>query len=354
MYHQIPWPHKHRVAVVLPCYRVERHIAAVIRDIPEFVSLIVAVDDACPNGSAAAIKQVDDPRVVLVEHEKNQGVGGAMLTGYWTCLNLGADVIVKMDGDGQMDPRQLAPLIRPIVNGEADYAKGNRWHHGASLSQMPGLRRLGNLGLSFLAKFSSGHWKIFDPCNGYTAVHADALRRIELDRIARDYFFEISLLVELGIAGAVVRDVPMPAVYGEETSSLRIGRILRTFPHRLAKSLLRRIWRQHFVREFGPLGLFLVSGGMLLSWGAVFGACSWMRSWFSGIPATSGTVMLSAMPFLMGFQLLLHSLMMDMANRPSQPVSRKGGPDATPRSWEELHPDPPDAAVRAMRANVAA
>jgi glycosyltransferase involved in cell wall biosynthesis len=348
---QFRWPRRRRIAVVVPCYKVERHIAAVIRGMPEFVSLIVAVDDACPNGSAAAVEKVGDPRVVLIEHETNQGVGGAMLTGYWECLNRGADVIVKMDGDGQMDPRHLASLVRPIVNGGADYAKGNRWHHGASLSRMPALRRIGNLGLSFLAKLSSGHWKIFDPCNGYTAVHAGALRRIEMDRIARDYFFEISLLVELGIAEAAVRDVPMPAVYGEEISSLRVGRILRTFPHRLAKSLLRRIWRQHFVREFGPLGLFLVSGGMLLTWGAVFGACAWTRSLFSGIPATSGTVMLSAMPFLMGFQLLLQALMMDMANCPSQPLSHHDAPEVIPGHWA-LQPAHADA-VQATDADLA-
>jgi glycosyltransferase involved in cell wall biosynthesis len=275
-----------------------------------------------------------------------------MLTGYWECLNRGAEIVVKMDGDGQMDPRRLQPLLAPIVEGDADYAKGNRWHHGASLGQMPGLRRLGNLGLSFLAKLSSGYWRIFDPCNGYTAIQAGALRQIEMGRIARDYFFEISLLVELGIAGAAIRDVPMPAVYGEETSSLRIGRILRTFPHRLAKSLLRRIWRRHFVRELGPLGLFLVSGGMLLSWGTAFGAYAWMRSLISGIPATSGTVMLSAMPFLMGFQLLLQALMMDMADHSSRPLAGRGAPEAIPGPWA---PRPAHAdAARTMDADLAA
>ena len=339
-------PPNDRVAVVLPCYRVERHIASVIREIPRFVSLIVAVDDACPNHSAAAIENVRDPRVVLVRHERNQGVGGAMLTGYRECLNRGAEIIVKMDGDGQMDPRFLAPLIRPIADGEADYAKGNRWHHCASLGQMPALRRVGNLGLSFLTKLCSGHWKIFDPCNGYTAIHAEALKHIDFDRVARDYFFEISLLVELGIAGAVVRDVPMPAVYGDETSSLRIGRILRTFPHRMAKSLARRVWRQHFIREFGPLGLFLVSGGALLGWATAFGGIAWIRSFLSGIPATSGTVMLSALPFLMGFQLLLQALIMDMTEHSSGPLSCRNASDAIAAAWEAEQPPAPQNALR--------
>ena len=256
-----------------------------------------------------------------------------MLTGYRECLRLGADIIVKMDGDGQMDPRFMPSLIAPLALGEADYAKGNRWHHGASLHQMPALRRVGNLGLSFLTKLCSGHWKIFDPCNGYTAVHADALKHMDLDRIARDYFFEISMLVELGIVGAAIRDVPMPAVYGDETSSLRIGRIVRSFPHRMAKALVRRVWRQHFIREFGPTGLFLVSGGALALWAIVFGGYAWGRSWLSGVPATSGTVMLSAMPFLMGFQLLLQALMMDMADDSARPLRRQSGEEIVPEPW---------------------
>ena len=318
---QLPCLPKTRVAVVIPCYRVERHIAAVIRGIPDFVSLIVAVDDASPDGSAGVIEKLGDPRVVLVRHEKNQGVGGALVTGYRECLRRGAHVIVKMDGDGQMDPAQLPALIGPLVRGEADYAKGNRWHHADSLGKMPALRRLGNLGLSFLAKLSSGQWKAFDPCNGYTAIRSCALRRLDLDRVARDYYFEISMLVELSIAGAVIRDVPMPAIYGDEKSSLRIRRILWTFPRRLVGSLLRRAWQQHFIRDFGPITLFLTSGTALMLWALGFGAYVWGHSFFSGVPATPGTVMMSAMPFLMGFQLLLQSLVMDVASQATVPLA---------------------------------
>lgn len=318
-----------RVAVVLPCYRVERHVADVIQGIPDFVSLIVAVDDACPNGSGDVAEELGDPRVVVVRHAANQGVGGAMKTGYWEGLNRGAEIIVKMDGDGQMDPAYLPDLIAPLLTGEADYTKGNRWTHSADLASMPWIRRMGNLGLSFLTKLASGHWKIFDPCNGYTAIHARALSQLDLNRVARDYFFETSMLVELGIIGAAVRDVSMPAIYGDEKSSLRIGRILRTFPRRLAASCVRRIWSRHFVREFGPVGLFLTSGSLLAGWGTLFGAWAWIDSLISGVPATSGTVMLSALPFLMGFQLLLQALVMDI----TLPAQRRlmdsaGGPSS--------------------------
>ena len=305
-----------RVAVVVPCYRVERHIAGVVEGIPSFVSLIVVVDDACPNGSGAVVENSPDPRVVVIRHARNQGVGGAMLSGYRECLDRGADIIVKMDGDGQMDPACLPNLIAPLICAEADYTKGNRWHDVASLAKMPRIRRIGNLGLSFLAKLASGQWNVFDPCNGYTAIHARALRQLTLERIARDYFFEISVLVELGIAGAVVRDIPMAAIYGDETSSLRVGRILRSFPKRLASSFLRRVWGRHFIREFGAVGLFLVSGSFLTLSGSLVGIWAWADSLLSGVPATSGTVMLSALPFMTGFQLLLQALVMDISSQP--------------------------------------
>lgn len=322
-----------RVAVVIPCYRVERHIADVIRGVPQFVSLIVAVDDACPNGSGDVAEELGDPRVIVIRHPRNQGVGGAMKTGFMECLRRGADVVVKMDGDGQMDPRLLPELIAPLLSGDADYTKGNRWTHRTSLAKMPQIRRLGNLGLSFLVKLASGHWNVFDPCNGYTAIHARALGQIDLNRVARDYFFETSVLVELGIIGAAVQDVPMPAIYGDEKSSLRIGRILRTFPRRLAVSCLRRIWSRHFVREFGPVGLFLTSGSLLVGWGTLFGVWAWVSSSLSGVPATSGTVMLSALPFLMGFQLLLQALVMDITARPQQRLAESiNGVRATART----------------------
>lgn len=307
-----------RVAVVIPCYRVERKVAAVVATVPSFVSLIVAVDDGCPYGSGQVIRDLNDPRVVVVTHERNQGVGAAVMTGYRECLRRGAEIVAKMDGDGQMDPACLRSLIAPLVSGEADYTKGNRWTHAANPSKMPFVRRMGNLGLSFLSKLASGHWKMFDPCNGYTAIHAAALRQLPEERVARDYFFEISMLVELGILGAKVRDIPMAAIYGDETSSLRIGRVLRTFPPRLASSLARRVWARHFVGGFGPIGLFLVSGGLMIAWATLFGGWAWLESLRSGVPATAGTVMLAAMPFLAGFELLLQALVMDItATQPS-------------------------------------
>ena len=161
-----------------------------------------------------------------------------MLTGYAEAHRLGAEIVVKMDGDGQMDPAQLPALIAPIVRGEADYAKGNRYLHARQLRSMPLLRRLGNLGLSFLTKLASGYWNIFDPTNGYTAIHAALIPLLNKEDIGRRYFFESSMLLELSLLRAVVRDVYIPARYGDETSHLSILKTLRQFPPALAEGVL--------------------------------------------------------------------------------------------------------------------
>jgi dolichol-phosphate mannosyltransferase len=314
---QVAAPH---IAVVIPCYRVAAHIAAVIRGIPRWVQTIVCVDDCSPDDSAENIRQVNDPRVVLLRHERNQGVGGAMLAGYAECLRRQADVMVKIDGDDQMDPRYLAPLIKPLLGGDADYTKGNRWKDLADLKAMPALRRWGNLALSFAVKLCSGHWQVFDPCNGYTAIRASVFRQIYTEHIARDYFFETSMLVQLNVIGATVGDISIPARYGDEVSSLRIGRVLRRFPPALLRSLLCRLWQRHFVRDFGPCALLMTSGLLLTGWSLFFGGWHWLRSLLTDTPATAGTVMLAALPFLMGFQLLVQAAVIEMTQGNRRPL----------------------------------
>lgn len=308
------------VAVVIPCFKVGRHIERVIRGIPDWVRTIVCVDDCCPEGSGLAIHRAGDPRVVFLRHDQNQGVGAAVCTGYEECLRRGADIIVKMDGDDQMDPAYLATLLAPLLEAKADYAKGNRWADEAQLADMPAIRRFGNLGLSFAVKAASGYWHVFDPCNGYTAVRTTALRKIPLSRLARDYYFETSMLVQLNVIGAVVEDVPIPARYGDEQSSLRIGRILCRFPGALLTSFFGRVWRRHFVRDFGPVATFLAGGLLLALWGLLFGGYHWAISLVHGTPSPAGTVMLAALPFLMGFQMLSQAAVMEMTQRNERPI----------------------------------
>lgn len=304
-------------------YRVAQHVPAVIAGIPGWISHIIAVDDASPDPSAQAALETWDPRVVVVELPVNQGVGGAVLAGLQKAREMGVDVAVKMDGDGQMRPEFLDLLVEPILAGRADYTKGNRFYHVQEIQRMPRLRRFGNLGLSFLTKLASGYWNVFDPTNGYTAMRMDLLPALNRDHLHPRYFFEISLLVELNLARAVVQDVPMPAYYAGEVSSLSISRSLLEFPALLLRRFLRRLWLQYFVLDFSAGSLFLVFGALLSLFGTLWGLFFWRKSILTGIPATTGTVMIAVLPFILGFQLLLQMISIDIGNVPKT-VFRRG------------------------------
>ncbi len=301
-----------KVAIVIPCFRVARHIEAVIRGIPPSFATIICVDDQSPDDSAAVIEGLKDSRVHLIRREKNGGVGAAMKTGYLKALELGAEVCVKLDGDGQMDPAHLPSLLAPVLSGEADYSKGNRFVDQRALRQMPAVRLFGNAVLSFATKAASGYWNSLDPTNGYTAISARALGRIDLDQVADRYFFESSLLVELNIAGSVLADVELPARYGDEESSLSVARVALTFPFLLSRSVLRRFYWRYLISDFGAVTLCVLSGIPALLFGLIFGVWHWVRSVGSGVPATAGTVVLAALPVLLGAQLLLTAAVLDV------------------------------------------
>jgi len=308
------------LAVVIPAYRVAPQIAGVLAGIPTFVSMIVVVDDASPDDTSAIVERSSDPRVHLIRRGTNGGVGAAMSTGYHFALRHGADVVVKVDGDGQMDSSQIARLVEPIIRGEADYVKGNRFVHTRQLAGMPVLRRVGNTGLSFLVKVASGYWHVFDPTNGFTAIHARALEAVDWDDVDPRWFFETSMLIELGLVGAVTRDVYMPARYGAESSSLSIRETLVGFPPRLLVRTLRRVWLRHFVQDFTPLALFLLAGALMVGFGTMWGIAHWIESAQTGVPASTGTVMIAVLPLILGTQLLLQSLVLDMQNAPKVPL----------------------------------
>lgn len=310
-----------RIAVVIPCYGVERHIASVIRSIPDRYDPIVAVDDCSRDRTAEVIEALGDPRVVLVRHERNRGVGGAMKTGYDEAMRLGADVCVKMDGDGQMSADDLGPLVAPLLAGVADYAKGNRFVDRRALRAMPRARLLGNALLSFANKAASGYWNMLDVTNGYTAITTRMLRRVVFGQLAERYFFESSMLIELNILGARVADVEMPARYGDERSSLRIGQVLRTFPRLLVRGVLRRFYWRYIIQDFGVVSICALLGLPLLLFGVVFGAVNWAHSLRTGGTASAGTVLLAALPVILGVQLLLVALVLDVMSSTTRKVS---------------------------------
>lgn len=318
----------YHVAVVIPAYRVADYVSQVIEAVPSDVRTIVVVDDASPDRTSDVVRALNDPRVVLVRHERNRGVGGAMKTGFREALDRGAQICVKIDGDGQMEPSLAPRFCQPILRGEADFVKGNRFMAGGGVGTMPFVRKLGNMGLSFVVKLASGYWRVFDPTNGYVSIRREALECLNWAWIADDYFFETSLLIGLHAARAVVRELPLQARYAGEPSSLRPWRLLGQFPGRLIKSLVRRVWYEYFQYDFGMVSLLLMIGCPLLMLGIGLGAWYWLRSIHSGTPATGGQVMLSALPILASLQMLIQALALDMASVPVKSEFGAVEPDA--------------------------
>lgn len=308
------------IAVIIPAYKVEKHINTVIMNIPPFVKSIIVVDDGSPDLTGSILKKISDPRLIILTHEQNRGVGAAMITGYDHAVAIGADILVKMDGDDQMDPDKLSDLIFPIVHQEADFTKGNRFLHQTQLQSMPVTRRIGNWGLTFMVKAASGYWQIFDPTNGYTAMHRCVWHNINKTRIARDYFFESSLLTEMRYINALVEDVYIPARYQEEVSSMSIWKVLFSFPLRLLKATVRRFIYQYYLYNFSFGSLALILGMLFILFGFVWGIVYWRESQITGIPATTGTVLIAVLPIILGVQLLLQAISQDMAEIPRKPL----------------------------------
>jgi dolichol-phosphate mannosyltransferase len=311
---------KNIIAVVLPTYRAEKYILKVLAGIPPFVAFIIVVDDCSPDNTSKLVEKCKDPRIYVVSHKTNQGVGGAMLSGYKKAIELGAEIVVKMDADDQMNPAYLIPLIAPIITGQADYAKGNRFLHANELKSMPFLRRIGNSGLSFLTKVASGYWNIFDPTNGYTAIHAAIIPLLNNSKIHRRYYFESSMLIELGMIRAVVQDVYIPAQYGNEMSSLSEWRSLVEFPPRLFVGFFRRFLTHYFIRDFGAFSMLFLLGFLFSIFGCIFGIYHWYLSAETANIASTGTVMLAALPLILGSQLLIQAMIVDMQNLPKKPL----------------------------------
>lgn len=311
------------VAVVIPCYRVRSQILQVIRRIGKEVDRIIVVDDACPDGSGRFVMEnCSDRRVTVLRNDQNLGVGGAMLNGYACALQLGADIVVKLDGDGQMDPAWIKYLVSPIVEGGADYTKGNRFFNIEGLRSMPRVRLLGNAVLSFFSKISSGYWAIFDPTNGYTAISSATLALLPLDKISHGYFFESDMLFQLGKVRASVVDVPMDAVYADEESHLVVSRILCKFLSKHLTNTCKRVVYNYFLRDFSLASIELLAGLCLFIFGTLFGAYHWAESIRSGVTASTGTVMLAALPVILGVQFLLSFLAFDIASTPNRAIHK--------------------------------
>jgi|RhiMetdeSRZDD1v2_1073273.scaffolds.fasta_scaffold207791_2 dolichol-phosphate mannosyltransferase len=314
-----------KIAIIIPCYNVAETISSVLTSIGPEVYRIYCVDDASRDRTAAVVAEqaLADYRIVLIRRGANGGVGAATVTGYVAALAHGADVLVKIDGDGQMDPSHIGRFVAPLLDGSADYVKGNRFFSIETVQAMPTIRIFGNAGLSLLTKLSTGYWNIFDPANGFTAIAGNVARTLPLEKLHRRYFFESDLLFRLGINRAKIVELPIVSFYQNENSHLSELRCLFTFPLLHARNFFKRIAYNYFLRNFSVASLNLLVGTLLTLFGLTFGLIQWNRSAELGIPATAGTVMLSALPFTLGIQFILSFLSHDVAMTPSEPLQTR-------------------------------
>lgn len=303
------------VAAVVPAYNEERLIGEVIRTMPDFVDRILIVDDNSQDRTAEVAETVGDRRVCVIRHERNQGVGGSILDGHRQVLKEGLDIAVVMAGDAQMDPAYLGTLIDPLVDDGYGFTKANRFFAMDSFKGMPGTRIFGNVALGFFTKLASGYWHLFDPQNGYTAIRRTVLERLPFDLIARRYQFENDLLIHLNILNVRARDVPVPARYGEERSRLRIHRAGPAIAWTLFRGFWKRMWWKYVLWTFSPIAMLFFSGLALVVFGAVFGVYVFWAALTRHTP-TAATVMISVGPLLVGINLLVQALVLDIQESP--------------------------------------
>jgi glycosyltransferase involved in cell wall biosynthesis len=305
-----------RIAVVIPCYKVGNQILNVITNIPSQVNEIIVIDDNCPEKTGEIVKKsITDPRVKVIINEKNLGVGGATKIGYLQALKSRAEIIIKVDGDGQVDPGNIGKLIQPIIENRCAYAKGNRFYSIKNVRQMPMIRKIGNIALSFISKLSTGYYEIFDPNNGFTAISRDYLSQLPLDEIDNRYFFESDMLFQMKLLGAIVEDVSLPAIYADEHSSLSIWNSFFLFSRKHFKNFVKRIIYTYYLRDFNIASIQLLLGIIFITWGGVLGFFTWFHNMKIRIPSPPGTIVFVAILLIIGLQLLLSFLNFDMRSQ---------------------------------------
>jgi len=304
---------------IIPAYKAASSVCDVIRSVLAFVDVVIVVDDACPQGSgdAAASAFAGNPRVHIVRRAFNGGVGAAVKTGLAECVEMNPSVIVKIDADGQMDPSYIPSIVGCF---EADpslvYVKGNRFVNASILTRMPKVRLFGNAALSLFVKFASGYWNVLDPTNGYVAFNGRTLSELGWQNFSDTYFFEMSVLCELGLRQLPIAEIEMQSIYGGEHSSLSVRRSLWEFPGKLLRLFLRRLSLQYFLFDINLGSLYLLFGSILLLGGIGFGIAEWIQTGVTHQARSAGTIMLVALPQLIGVQLLLNALMYDVQFAP--------------------------------------
>lgn len=304
----------YRIAAIIPSYKVVKKIDLVIDKLIHFVDHILVVDDKCPDGSGKYVEEqfsslIESGKLKVIYNEKNLGVGGAVQEGFRYCIKENFDFVIKIDGDDQMDSQYIPDLISYLIEYNADFSKGTRFHLVEHMMKMPKLRLFGNLGINFLNKIASGYYHVTDPTNGFFCIRNRVLKNLNFHNLSNNFFFESDLLFRLYLLDAKVVEVPMPSIYGDEESNLSELNSIPLFLKGMFRNFIKRIIYIYFLRDFGFPTVMLLSSIPLLIFGIIFGCYHWRYT--EGF-ASSGTVMLSALPVLLGFQLFLSFLNEDM------------------------------------------
>jgi glycosyltransferase involved in cell wall biosynthesis len=306
--------HGKTIAVVIPAYDEEVLLPETLAGVPAFVDRILIVDDASRDGTIDRAREAAarDPRIAVLVHERNQGVGAAIVTGYRRALEDEVDVACVMAADNQMDPSDLARLAGPVAAGDVDYVKANRLFTGQAWQLIPRYRYLGNAVLSLLTKFASGYWHIADSQSGFTAIGRPMLAQLDLDRIYPRYGFPNDLLVHLNVWNARVRDVPSRPIYGVgETSGIRLRRVVPAISWLLFKGFWWRMWQKYVIRDFHPLVFFYVLGLFMGIVGFALGVAEVVLR-IGGNQITAASVVLVALLLIFGSQFTLFAMLFDM------------------------------------------
>lgn len=306
---------KNKIAVVIPYYNASKHIVDVLRKLPDYITKVYIIDDcspeALPQEALTAFSNIKH-----VKHEKNLGVGGATKTGFTQAIKDKMDIVVKVDADDQMDTSYIKDLVLPLENTDVGYAKGNRFRDFKALKKMPFMRKVGNLGLSFLTKAATGYWNNFDPTNGFFAIKTSTLEDLDFDGISNRYYFETSLIAALYFQDTKIKDVPMPAIYGDEKSSMSVWKMPFVFIPRLIKTFFNRIFKSYFVYDFNISSIYILLGVPLFLFGTIYGAYTWWFYSSKDVFAPTGTIMLVTLTIIVGFQLLLQAVHYDITKAP--------------------------------------
>lgn len=311
--------HAHHIAVVIPFYNAANEILSVVSKLPDYITSVIIVDDKSPAPlPSEAIIQAINPKIAIyfLSNEMNMGVGGATKKGFKHAIEIGSEIIIKVDADDQMDLNFIPQLINPLIRNAADVSKGNRFRDFKAIKKMPLFRRMGNLILSFLIKSATGYWNNFDPTNGFIAIKTEVLEKLNFSNLSNRYYFETSLLSELYFEKAKIKDVSMPAIYGDEKSNMQLWKMPFVFGFRLIRTFIKRIVKEYYLYDFNIGSLYLLVGLPLFLFGVIFGIYEWIYYVSINTFAPTGTIMIVTLTIILGFQLLLQAIQYDIINAP--------------------------------------